>query len=359
MSLTPIVYVQSAASGAEPLPFLATEFVSANLWSMALFIGERTEEAHNKDSCKHNPSPKLTPTENRRHPTPPGNPTNIIVASAFNLTFLGYSKWMLAPTVAAGLAATAVIYLTHRRALPPRLALPDIPPALVLADPWGAVFLTANLAVCVALLAAAPTIRFPMWCITLACAGAACAYCACAYVLLPRARGAARRRKLHGVKSAAELLPHGGRPEVPSSSKHRGAVSGGEPPALAEASQTPSKDPESPTEVATAGDLDPPVTTPPPPPAAAAAAAAANLRTRLTSRRPTFWGPFLGVPWDVAPLVLGFFILVEGLQANGWVDRLGALLGGSARHVVPGGWVIWRSDKRVALLWPACRQESH
>jgi Na+/H+ antiporter NhaD/arsenite permease-like protein len=55
MSLTPIVYVQAAAGGAEPTPYLAAEFVAANLYSMALFIG---------------------------------NPTNLIAAQAFNLSFL-------------------------------------------------------------------------------------------------------------------------------------------------------------------------------------------------------------------------------------------------------------------------------
>jgi Na+/H+ antiporter NhaD/arsenite permease-like protein len=66
MTLTPIVLYFSAATGTDPIPFLTAEFTAANIWSMALFIG---------------------------------NPTNIIVADAYNLTFLGYSKWMVLPTL--------------------------------------------------------------------------------------------------------------------------------------------------------------------------------------------------------------------------------------------------------------------
>jgi arsenical pump membrane protein len=66
MTLTPIICYFSAAAKADPIPFLVAEFTAANLWSMALFIG---------------------------------NPTNIIAAQAYNMTFIGYSKWMILPTV--------------------------------------------------------------------------------------------------------------------------------------------------------------------------------------------------------------------------------------------------------------------
>ncbi|KAI8464268.1 MAG: arsenical pump membrane protein-domain-containing protein [Monoraphidium minutum] len=191
MSLTPIVYVQATASGAPPLPYLAAEFAAANLWSMALCIG---------------------------------NPTNIIVAQAFDMSFLDYSKWMLAPTIAAGLAAAALLYLQHRAALPPRLSPPDIEPRVALCDPWGAALGAANLAVCLVLLAAAPSLGFPLWAITLACAAVICLYCGCTYVLLPRWR----RRRLQGQgrhRSAAALLPHGGGSPL-SSSKHCGGGGG-------------------------------------------------------------------------------------------------------------------------------------
>jgi hypothetical protein len=372
-------------------------------------------------------------------PRPPsaGNPTNIIVAQAFSLSFLDYSRWMLAPTAAAGLAGTVVLYMTHRRALPTRLALPNIPPASVLSDPWGAVFGAVNLAVCLALLAAAPSLGFHLWVITLVCAGASCAYGLCAYVLAPlwllRLRRPPQGRA--SGRSAVELLPRSGHGEAtPSSSRFfdaGGSASGGggssdeadkegaaggsgmgsevlvwagaelsaeaangahkqlassangaavavdaaatgdaaawrlqerpgvAPLGLNHAPGAPDAAPLRP------GDLDTAA-------AAAAAAsagagtareppsatvmAASSLRAQLAAKRPTFWGPFWSVPWDVVPLVLGFFILVEGLSANGWVDRLGAALGGSARSLAAGVLLSWHAwgCRREPMDWQQC-----
>jgi hypothetical protein len=320
---------------------------------------------------------------------------------------------MVAPTAAAGLAATLVLYLTHRRALPARLALPDIPPASVLVDPLGAALGTVNLAACLALLAAAPTLKFPMWAVTLACAGAAMAYNAVAYAGLRWLRRQRLKGKGH-TKSTAALLPRadagatssqhwaaGGGAVGAGSPKHGGAAepaagsSAGEGAAALVAWPAPEEEGEGPwrrgerhgappragappqqhqpghrppaslelavpdpgsgaSAAATASSsLAPPDTARPPPvrcgggdaeapeaaalPSPAVAAAAADLQDRLSHRAPTFMRPLLGVPWDVVPLVLGFFILVEGLSANGWVERLGGLLGRSARRVSPGG----------------------
>jgi len=304
---------------------------------------------------------------------------------------------MLAPTVAAGLSAILVLYLTHRRALPPHLKLPSILPALVLADPWGAVFGTVNLAVCLALLAAAPSLRFPMWAVTLVCAGATCAHNLVTYVAVPWGRAAVTKRRLRGQgggRSEVELLPHGqvdgsgvdgGGVDAASSSKHFGGSGGGgavegvrvaataalavdgsgrsaaENEAAAAAPNPWQRYSPSPLSTAAAEELValPIAATPTPEPTAAtdalpspaaAAAAADDLRSNLTSRCPSFLGPFAGVPWDVVPLVLGFFVLVEGLSVNGWVERLGGLLGGSAQRMAPGaGWGL-----RVWLLVGLC-----
>lgn len=392
------------------------------------------------------------------------------------MSFLEYSRWMLAPTVAAGLAAQAVLYALHRGSLPPRLTLPDINPRFLLSDPWGAVYGTVNLAVCLALLAAGPSLNLKLWVVTLACASATCCHNAVAYVLLPRLRGAARRRLLQGQlqqqgRSAAALLPHAADGAIVSgsSSRHAGAGSSGgqsdgqlgqtegggsggkgvwghngvcleagdqlvvwageeaangENGALAvagdgvaearhwqqqaqqqqqqqqrssEKEQQPrtqmeqqqaewqapmaglpvtaameaapwpqqqpqvrrrSIDPHAPPigiELAATATARSPTATaaasprPPQPDAtagatataAAAAAAAEDVRPRdlaakLAPKKPTFWGPFQGVPWDVVPLVLGFFVLVEGLYVTGWVDRLGTALGSTAQGLASG-----------------------
>lgn len=41
---------------------------------------------------------------------------------------------------------------------------------------------------------------------------------------------------------------------------------------------------------------------------------------------PNFWRAFTVLPWEIVPFVLGMFCVVEGLNANGWVDALAAWL---------------------------------
>ncbi|MGB9756989.1 MAG: SLC13 family permease [Candidatus Bipolaricaulaceae bacterium] len=130
LTFTPFVYYFAKHAGVNPKPYLIAEFFAANTWSMALYIG---------------------------------NPTNILVASAFRLTFVGYSKWMVLPTVAAGLANAGLLYLLFRR----EIRKPIKP---VLLDPWaaitdkpGALLGLLTLAGCVAALAVAPYLGIPMW----------------------------------------------------------------------------------------------------------------------------------------------------------------------------------------------------
>lgn len=65
-NVQPIIYYFAVATSVDPIPFLTAEFTAANIWSMLLFVG---------------------------------NPTNIIVALAFQMSFADYSKWMALPTL--------------------------------------------------------------------------------------------------------------------------------------------------------------------------------------------------------------------------------------------------------------------
>jgi arsenical pump membrane protein len=58
LTLTPFVYYFARHAGVNPKPYLVAEFFAANTWSMALYIG---------------------------------NPTNILLASRFGFTFVGYT----------------------------------------------------------------------------------------------------------------------------------------------------------------------------------------------------------------------------------------------------------------------------
>lgn len=56
-----------------------------------------------------------------------------------------------------------------------------------------------------------------------------------------------------------------------------------------------------------------------------------SIQELLQVKQPTFWHVWSVLPWEVIPFVLGMFILVEGLNATGWVDRI-ALWLASAIH---------------------------
>ncbi|MDD4388975.1 MAG: ArsB/NhaD family transporter, partial [Bacilli bacterium] len=67
-----------------PIPYLVSEFVAANTWSMMLVIG---------------------------------NPTNIYLATMYQINFIDYFKTMLFPTVLAGLTSFIILALTFRKEL--------------------------------------------------------------------------------------------------------------------------------------------------------------------------------------------------------------------------------------------------
>jgi Na+/H+ antiporter NhaD/arsenite permease-like protein len=139
LTLTPIIC--SMAHHAH-LPVLNThamlfaQFFAANIWSMLLFIG---------------------------------NPTNIVVAETFQLSFLGYSKWMAIPTVAAGLTCLLVLYFlfSRRGALPPSIDMPKLDPWANFKDVPGAIFGSIVFVICILFIAtSSSTIKVPLWIIT-------------------------------------------------------------------------------------------------------------------------------------------------------------------------------------------------
>ena len=135
LTFTPLVYYFAKHARLNPVPYLMAEFFAANTWSMVLYVG---------------------------------NPTNIVLAGAFHLSFMGYAAWMLLPTAAAGAANYFVLRwlfrkeidrpLAHRATGAPREAITDGPGALL-----GLVLLAG----CVVALAAAPKMGIATWAIAL------------------------------------------------------------------------------------------------------------------------------------------------------------------------------------------------
>ncbi|ORZ20752.1 arsenical pump membrane protein-domain-containing protein [Absidia repens] len=106
-------------SGILPTAFMMSEFTSANIASMALFIG---------------------------------NPTNVVVATAYNISFLQYSAWMLLPTIGGLVMAYVALRVVFRKQeyLPRHVPPPDadIDPTAFLIDRRGAYFGIGLLVIC-------------------------------------------------------------------------------------------------------------------------------------------------------------------------------------------------------------------
>ncbi len=84
LTFTPFICHFCKSARISPTPYLFMEFVAANTWSLLLIIG---------------------------------NPTNIYICGAFGIDFMEYVKVMVLPTVCAGLASLAVMFLIFLKRL--------------------------------------------------------------------------------------------------------------------------------------------------------------------------------------------------------------------------------------------------
>jgi len=135
LTFTPFIYFFTKHAGVDPIPYLIAEFFAANTWSMMLYIG---------------------------------NPTNIILASAFQIDFLEYFKWMLLPTVAAGLVNITLLYLVFRKRIQTTIKQAEtIRPIDALTDITGAALGILILFSCIVALAIAPHFNIELWFISL------------------------------------------------------------------------------------------------------------------------------------------------------------------------------------------------
>ncbi|MGN0819997.1 MAG: SLC13 family permease [Christensenellaceae bacterium] len=84
LTFTPFIVKFSKYAKINPVPYIVSEFVAANTWSMSLIIG---------------------------------NPTNVFLATSMNIGFLQYFSVMILPTVLASLSSFSVLLLLFRKTL--------------------------------------------------------------------------------------------------------------------------------------------------------------------------------------------------------------------------------------------------
>ena len=133
LTFTPFICHFAKSARIDPLPYLVSEFVAANTWSMALIIG---------------------------------NPTNIYLMTGTGVSFLAYTARMILPTILAGLVSLGVLYLLFFKKLRAPLN-PEDSPAPTVDLPTEVVGL-AHLGGCIILLSVSSFIHLPMWLITCA-----------------------------------------------------------------------------------------------------------------------------------------------------------------------------------------------
>ena len=131
LTFTPFICHFAKSARIDPLPYLVSEFVAANTWSMALVIG---------------------------------NPTNIYLMTGTGVSFLAYTAKMILPTALAGLVSLGVLYLLFRKKLKAPLD-PEQSPTPTVDLPTEIIGLV-HLGGCILLLSVSSFLNLPMWLIT-------------------------------------------------------------------------------------------------------------------------------------------------------------------------------------------------
>ena len=129
LTFTPFICAFCKRSGIDPKPYLFSEFVAANTWSMALLIG---------------------------------NPTNIYIGGSSGLTFFGYFSVMILPTIASGTVSFLILYLLFKKSLCKKAEIDNLKTAEI-KDKFLLYIGLAALISCIILLAVSSYINIESW----------------------------------------------------------------------------------------------------------------------------------------------------------------------------------------------------
>jgi len=270
LTLTPIIIYFCKYTKINPLPFLIGQFFAANIWSIALYIG---------------------------------NPTNIIVAQAYKLTFLSYSAWMVLPTIFGGMACFTLLFLIFRKSLEKRISPPALNPSSALKDKPGAIFGVTILACCLGMLIIAPIFDLNMGHITLTFA---------VIVLIKdfsysiyRTAIERKQGKLKNKITIKDTTQHQSVLEINENDKKSENFPLSNLPSLEITNQI--------GDIATKNNDGQEFQELNPNQSLLVEEQSKNLFHPLTTA-------LLRVPWKIAPFIIGMFILVESLSSSGWVE---------------------------------------
>lgn len=133
LTFTPFICYFAKHTKINPIPYLVAEFIFANTWSMLFVIG---------------------------------NPTNIFLASSFDISFVEYVRIMAIPTLVGGLVATILLLLIFHRSLKEPFSCPNDMEHQKL-NPFITIICLIHLLICTILLIISAYIDLEMWIISL------------------------------------------------------------------------------------------------------------------------------------------------------------------------------------------------
>jgi Na+/H+ antiporter NhaD/arsenite permease-like protein len=280
------------------------------------------------------------------------NPTNLVLTSAFEISFLKYSAWTALPTVAAVIVLFPILrYYVFRGMVPKTLSPPHVRAADALNDKWGGIFgaviFLITIVLLVGLSAGGKLEEHPwtgVWIVVLPAA-----LCMLTWDCIGDLRHPGRREKAR-QKDVKEV-------DRPEASIEMGRVAE-EPPLIVNVDPMLEKPDTTPTrrsppvgQVGTASHAAPAaiahstsqedtttiVDHAQAPPAAEDKPRESNHGFPFTvppfsyvaRTFPTPLDTLLRMPWELVPFAFSMFILVEGLQYTGWIRVFG------------GWWAAW------------------
>ena len=166
LTFTPFICFFCKRMKINPIPYLISEFVAANTWSLLFIIG---------------------------------NPTNIFLGTSAGITFIDYFKIMALPTIAAGLIELFIIFVIFRTKLSEKLGDITIETEKIENKPM-LICGIIHLFICFIFLIIANYIKIEMWLVSL--------ICATSLLVATLIISLTMRKDFHFVSQAGKRLPY-------------------------------------------------------------------------------------------------------------------------------------------------------
>lgn len=315
LTLTPMVTYCVQHTGSSPWPFLFAMFTAANICSLFFVIG---------------------------------NPTNIIVAEAFGISFGEYFKNMVVPAFVTALSGGVVLYIIFRNQVSGSFEPPQLDPQGAIIDSRGAVVHAFTLVVCLIFMAISSFLPFHvrLWMVALGAAIVSGAYNVYAYPWfdatnthmavdgLKRIEGSSSPDSLDEDNHVAEE-EYGGYSATYANSNlfdrteetydEENAVNRSRMPIYTPSTLRDSKD----VNVITVS--DPTITIED---ISSINRESSEVEKNIVESEqsvqkksiPSVFGVLMSLPWSLMPFVFGMFTIVQALVISGWVTKMAEVL---------------------------------